>query len=243
MKMKNKKAAQIEAKGKHLAAINAVKERRRRNTPFLERAKPTKKEKPTILIVCEGKNTEPSYFEQFKLTLATIKTVGKGYNTVSLVKQAIKLKKKGNYTKVWCVFDADPKPNNPKQAQNFNNAIKMAKANKFGVAYSNQAFEYWLLLHFEDHQGGSLNRDDYEGKINYYINPFGVNYDGKGNKIVTEEFFELLMSIDEKTKMERVDLAINRAERNYKQWNHHNPAKEESSTKVFELVRELQSYM
>ena len=240
MKMKDKKAAQIEAKEKHFATINTAKERRR--TPILERAKPNKKEKLTILIVCEGKNTEPSYFEQFRISSATIKTVGQGYNTVSLVRQAIALKKKGEYTKVWCVFDADPKPNNPKQSQNFNNAIKMAKANKFGVAYSNQAFEYWLLLHFEDHQGGALHRDDYEGKINSYINPLGVNYDGKGNKKVTEEFFELLMAIDEKTKKERVDLAIDRAEKNYKKWNHHNPANEESSTKVFELVRELQSY-
>lgn len=242
MKMKDKKAAQIEANKKHLATINAAKERRR-GTPILERAKPHKKEKPTILIVCEGKNTEPSYFEQFKLTSATIKTVGKGYNTVSLVRQAIALKKKGEYTKVWCVFDADPKPNNPKQSQNFNNAIMLAKANKFGVAYSNQAFEYWLLLHFEDHQGGALHREDYEGKINSYINPLGVNYDGEGNKKVTEKFFELLMAIDEKTKKERVVLAIDRAERNYKKWNHHNPANEESSTKAFELVKELLSYM
>ena len=184
MKMKDKKAAQIEAKEKHLATINTAKERRR--TPILERAKPNKKEKPTILIVCEGKNTEPSYFEQFKLSSATIKTVGQGYNTVSLVRQAIALKKKGEYTKVWCVFDADPKPNNTKQSQNFNNAIKMAKANKFGVAYSNQAFEYWLLLHFEDHQGGALHRDDYEGKINSNINPLGVNYDGS----ISYNFFQ-----------------------------------------------------
>ncbi len=242
MKMKNKKAAQIEAKEKHLALINAAKERRR-GEPVLERPKPTKKEKPTILIVCEGKNTEPSYFKQFKLSLANIKTVGKGFNTVSLVKQTIALNKKGNYEKVWCVFDADPKPINPKQAQNFNNAIKMATANGFGVAYSNQAFEYWLLLHFENHQGGAMNREQYEGKINSYINKLGVNYNGDGDKIVSEDFFELLMSIDAKTQKERVDLAIERAERNYDKWNHYNPAKEESTTKVFKLVRELKSYL
>lgn len=241
MRMKNKRSAQIEAKEKHLVLLKAAK-KRRRDEPILERGKPTKKEKPTILIVCEGENTEPSYFEQFKLSLATIKTVGKGFNTVSLVKQAISLSKKGNYEKVWCVFDADPKPDNPKQAQNFNAAVKMATANGFGVAYSNQTFEYWLLLHFEDHQGGSMDRSDYEKKINSYINKLGVNYDGSGNKIVTEDFFDLLMSIDEKTKTERIDLAIVRAERNYNQWSHHNPANEESTTRVFELVRELISY-
>jgi hypothetical protein len=241
MKMKNKRASQIEAKEKHLASVNAAK-KRRREEPTLERVKPTKRAKPTILIVCEGKNTEPSYFEQFKLSLATIKTVAKGFNTISLVKQAITLSKKGNYEKVWCVFDADPKPDNPKQSQNFNAAVKMAIENGFGVAYSNQAFEYWLLLHFEDHQGGAMNRSDYEGKINSYINKLGAKYDGNGDKLVTEEFFDLLMAIDDKTKTERVDLAIARAERNYNRWNHGNPAKEESTTRVFELVRELISY-
>ena len=242
MKMKNKKAAQFKAKEKHLAFLNAAKIRRREE-PILERGEPTKKEKPTILIVCEGKNTEPSYFEQFKLSLATIKTVGKGFNTVSLVNQASALSKKGEYEKVWCVFDADPKPDNPKQSQNFNDAIRIATAKGFGVAYSNQAFEYWLILHFEDHQGGAMNRADYEMKINSYIHKLGANYDGTGNKIVTEEFFDLLMSIDEKTKTERIDLAIARAERNYNKWSHHNPANEESTTRVFELVRELISYL
>jgi hypothetical protein len=54
MRTKNKKAGQIEAKEKHLALINAAK-KRRREEPILEWTKPTKNEKPTILIVCEGK--------------------------------------------------------------------------------------------------------------------------------------------------------------------------------------------
>jgi hypothetical protein len=241
MKMKNKKAGQIEAKEKHLASVNAAK-KRRREEPNFERVKPTKKEKPTILIVCEGKNTEPSYFEQFKLSLATIKTVGKGFNTVSLVKQALALSKKGNYEKVWCVFDADPKPDNPKQSQNFNAAVKMATANGFGVAYSNQAFEYWLLLHFEDHQGGAMNRSDYNKKINSCIKKLGASYDGTGDKIITEEFFDLLMAIDEKTKTDRIVLAIERARKIYEKCKHKIPSERESSTTVFELVKELIGY-
>jgi hypothetical protein len=241
MKMKNKKAGQIEAKEKHLALINVTK-KRRREEPILERGKPTKKEKPTILIVCEGKNTEPSYFEQFKLSLATIKTVGKGFNTVSLVKQAIALSKNANYEKVWCVFDADPKPDNPKQSQNFNAAVKMATAKGFGVAYSNQAFEYWLILHFEDHQGGSMNRSDYDKKINSYIKKLGANYVGNGDKIVTEDFFDVLMAIDEKTKTERIVLAIERASKIHTKCKHKVPSERESSTTVFELVKELISY-
>ena len=143
--MKNKKAAQVEAKRKHKTELLAAKARRR-GEPLLERLAPTKEVKPTILIVCEGVNTEPSYFKQFKLTSATIKALGNGKNTLSLVRQAIKLRDQGNFEEVWCVFDKDIFP-----AQDFNAAITLAEANGLKVAYSNQAFEYWFILHFKDH--------------------------------------------------------------------------------------------
>ncbi|MBI2283278.1 MAG: RloB domain-containing protein [Bacteroidetes bacterium] len=237
MKMKDKKAAQIEAKQKHLAELAAVKARRRAE-PSLERVAPTKTEKPTILIVCEGKNTEPSYFGQFKLTSATIKAIGNGYNTITLVNQAIDINQKGSYDQVWCVFDKDQFP-----ANDFNNAIAIAAANNFGVAYSNQAFEYWLILHFVDHQGGGMNRDEYNKKINEYINPLGVNYDGEGSKTITEDFFELLIGFDEKNNRPRNELAIIRAKRNYNLLPHASPATEESSTTVFRLVEEIMKFI
>jgi hypothetical protein len=92
----------------------------------LERNIPFKIEKPLILIVCEGKNTEPSYFRQFKLTSATIKPVGEGYNTISLVKRAMQLALEKKYDQVWCVFDKDDFPEN-----DFNDAITIASANGF----------------------------------------------------------------------------------------------------------------
>src|SRR5690606_21334098 len=110
------------------------------------------------------------------------------------------------------------------------------EANNFGVAYSNQSFEYWLILHFNDHQGGGMHRDNYNDKINELIKPFKVNYDGNGSKLIEEDFFELLDGIDGKTSRKRVELAIVRAERNYNHFDHLNSAKEESSTTVFRLV-------
>jgi len=61
--------------------------------------------------------------------------------------------------------------------------------------------------------------------------------------IINDDFFELLDGIDSKTNRKRVDLAIVRAERNFEQLDHTNPAKEESSTTVFRLVRELLRYV
>ncbi len=239
MKMKNKTAEQIANKNAHRERLKS----KRRTEPVFERNAPELLEKPTILIVCEGCNTEPSYFNQFRLASAIIKPVGEGYNTISLVKRAIKLAEEKKYEQVWCVFDADPKPGNSLHNQNFNNAIELATSKGFGVAYSNQAFEYWLILHFDDHQGGRMARSTYTAKINSLLSPFKIKYNGKTDKIVTEDLFELLNSIDEKTGKRRVELAIKRAERNYKRWDHKNPSKEESSTTVFRLVKELLKFL
>ena len=232
--MKNKKADQAADRERHREALKA----RKRAEPNLERAAPQMDVKPTILIVCEGENTEPSYFKQFRLSSATIKPIGEGYNTVSLVNRAIQLSQEKKYEQVWCVFDKDDFP-----VVDFNNAIAIAQSHNFGVAYSNQAFEYWLLLHFDDHQGAAMHRSHYNDKLNELLKPFGVSYDGENSKIVTAEIFELLEGIDMKAQTYRVDLAIARAKRNYNRLPHTNPALEESSTTVFRLVEELLKYI
>lgn len=214
--MKNKKEEQIAAKQKHRDQLKV----QRKAEPILERPFASLTAKPSILKVCEGENTEPSYFNQFRLSSAKVKSVGEGYNTISLVNRAVELSQQHNFDQVWCVLDKDDSSDN-----DFNKAIQIAKINNFEIAYPNQAFEYWLILNFIDHQGGGMHRNDYDDKINSFLKPYKVKYDGNGSKIVGEDIFELLDEIDEKTKNKRVDLAIVRAERNYKQFNHTNPAK------------------
>jgi hypothetical protein len=233
MKMKNKRQEQIENKKRHKSSL-----KKRGAEPNLDRAAPTKLEKPTILIVCEGENTEVSYFSQFRLVSARLVALGEGYNTTSLVNRAIELNGTGKYEQVWCVFDKDDFT-----AQDFNTAITTATANGFGVAYSNQAFEYWILLHFEDHQGGGMHRDEYNGAINERLDPFHISYDGNGSKIVTPEMFELMESKDTQSNQIRRNLAIQRAVRNYNNFTHASPATEESSTTVHRLVQEILKYL
>lgn len=235
--MTGKKSKEIQKKADHLTRLNESRARRGVE-PTLVRVVPTREEKPTILIVCEGKNTEPSYFKQFRLTSAKIIARGEGYNTLSLIEQAAKIQEKGKYDQVWCVFDKDSfTPNN------FNNAIQMAEAKRFGIAYSNQAFEYWLILHFEDHQGSPLPRSDYNQKINRYLNPLGAEFDGKASKKVSSKFFDLLFGNDGDTGKSRTHLAITRAKRNFDKFDHSSPALEESSTTVFRLVAEILKYV
>ncbi|WP_293085949.1 hypothetical protein [Okeania sp. SIO3B5] len=46
-----------------------------------------------FLIVCEGKETEPNYFRSFLVPKDVIDVKGLGQNTISLVKEALKIMK------------------------------------------------------------------------------------------------------------------------------------------------------
>lgn len=251
MAKQGKKEAESRKAEEHKQRIAEAKARRRAGTT-LERAEPSLKIKPSILIYCEGENTEPSYFNKFRISSATIEAFGEGKNTLSLVKEASKIAKKAKkdgkpFDQVWCVFDADPKPDNPKQLQNFNQAVALCQKEGFKNAYSNQAFEYWLILHFEDHQGGAMPRTDYNKKLNDYLQPYKVSYDGQGSKIITPDLFKVLfekVGTDKNGEIiTRCDLAIKRADNIYQNHSpHNNPGKEESSTLVYELVKILLEY-
>jgi len=124
----------------------------------------TRDELPRFLIVCEGEKTEPRYFEALAAELhlsVNVRIEGLGDNTDSLVERAVELKnkKEAYYAQAWCVFDRDSFP-----ANRFNRAIQIAQRNGLLVAYSNEAFELWYILHFEYLQAG-LHRDDYKTKL------------------------------------------------------------------------------
>ncbi|MHB9134294.1 MAG: RloB family protein [Armatimonadota bacterium] len=116
-----------------------------------------------FLIVCEGERTEPNYFRRFRVPSQVIEVCGVGCNTVSLVRKAIRLREEKGYTggddQVWCVFDRD----SFLKAQ-FNRAITLADEHDLQVAYSNEAFELWYLLHFHYFNTG-ITRDQYIEKL------------------------------------------------------------------------------
>lgn len=150
------------------SAIRLKRERQetRRRTNF----KPKRKQ---YLIVCEGEKTEPNYFKSLKSALpkGVLEVVdfiifGEGYNTESLVQQAIGIRKKWEsetgreVDKLWIVFDKDSfLPNT------FNNAIEQCENTpKTEAAWSNEAFEIWYLLHFEFYNTG-ISRNSYKERI------------------------------------------------------------------------------
>ncbi len=218
-------------------ASREIEKKRRKEKHSLQRKRPHLVPSPTILIVCEGENTEISYFNQLKLRSATIQAIGEGYNTVSLVERAETLAKNTRYDEVWCVFDKDDFA-----PHDFNNALQIAKTKNFHAVYSNQAFEYWILLHFNDHQGGALHRSRYNEMLNHELQLYGVSYDGDGCKIITSDLFNLMFGKESQTGKSRNDLAVERAEKIYERLDHFPPAKEESSTTVFMLMKHLMEF-
>lgn len=185
--------------------------------------------KQSFLIICEGVNTEPDYFNAFRLTSASVKALGKGLNTIKLVQEAIIIKneerKKGHvFDQYWVVFDKDDFSNH-----DFNEAIRLAESNGFQVAYSNQAFEYWFLLHFNMYRG-YIHRNDYEQMLSLQMK---VRYNKKGN--FTTKIYGLLLPYQQE--------AISRARKILAEFGNTPPSQAISSTTVFRLVEELNRFI
>lgn len=132
----------------------------------------------TILIVCEGENTEPLYFNSFKVLALTVKSIGLGESKLKLVESAERIQATENCDEVWCVFDLDIKRDEENCIPDFNNAIKMAKDLGYKVAYSNDAFELWFYLHYQ-YTDCENHRTFYYEKLSQLWN---VNYEKEGKK-------------------------------------------------------------
>ena len=150
-------------------------------------------------------------------------------NTTSLVSKAISIrdadqKKKRTYDQCWVVFDKDDFP-----AKDFNDAIALAKKNGFKVAYSNQAFEYWFLLHFNLYKG-ALHRNSYADMLSRLA---GISYSK------TEGFGAIMYN----RLLHLQPQAIKNAATVLADVSHGNPAMEESSTTVHLLVEELNRFI
>lgn len=126
----------------------------------MSRRKKEKTLKETISVFCEG-YTEKIYFDilKRKYRAANIKIkaeVTKGQSS-SLVNNAIrsleKTSKKNKPDRVIVVFDKDDNQNDDIQK-----AFKMAREHNFGIAFSNECFDLWILLHFTE-ISGFLSRD------------------------------------------------------------------------------------
>jgi len=180
----------------------------------------TREIRPRFLIVCEGEKTEPNYFKGFRVPKLVIDIKGLGENPSNLVQSAQHFKDQEEYDQVWCVFDRDDWTE-----EDFNNAIHSARSHNFKVAYSNEAFELWYVLHFEFLNTG-IPRSAYLAKLTSLL---GQKYQ-KNSLTIYDELSEKQL------------FAINNAKRLIQMYEPQNPVKDNPSTTVHLLVQELNKF-
>jgi hypothetical protein len=134
----------------------------------------------TFIIFCEDENDEPAYFRSFgvarKVKVNAIENQKQSkLNLLNTIKKCVDddlMEFKGKNYKIkdhvtehiWCVYDRDLEHEDltkisAKDDLDFTTAITIANSCGINVAWSNDAFELWVLLHFEDVPvGQKLNR-------------------------------------------------------------------------------------
>lgn len=125
------------------------------------------------LIITEGTETEPQYFQRIKEIIDEkyrdrihLDVSGKGDNTLSLFHKAEKDVSRSNniYKHVWLVYDKDDFP-----AEHFDRTAELCarvstEETQYHAIWSNQCIELWFLLHFMFLQT-DLHRNEYWPKL------------------------------------------------------------------------------
>ncbi|WP_431875373.1 RloB family protein [Micromonospora marina] len=124
----------------------------------LGRRRGTRAERARILIITEGKVTEPQYFrglaQHVRATGVDIRSadiIGLGRDPRRIVSEAVRLLRRSrragrsgdDYDAAWCVVDVDNHALLPE-------ALAEARREGVSVVVTNPCFELWILMHFSD---------------------------------------------------------------------------------------------
>jgi hypothetical protein len=187
-----------------------------------ERKVATRNVRQRFLIVCEGEKTEPAYFKAFQVPGLVIKVAGIAESNLKLIRAAQKRQKQdeADYDQIWCVFDRDDC-----EVDQIRQAFVEAERLGYHIAFSNQAFELWYLLHFS-YNHTALSRQDYCKNLSKHL---GYEYQ-KNKKNIYNEL------------QARQEEAIKNARRLLEQYDPWQPAHCDPSTTVHLLVEELNKH-
>ena len=154
-----------------------------RRAPDLRRRKARREPRRRFILFCEGRNTEPAYFDAIRRACSSALIAASGFPTLSpqdSVEHARELglgrrsrRKKDSFEEadeVWAVFDRDEHPR-------FDEAVAHCESNAILVARSNPCFELWLVLHERDH-----DRPDNRHAMQAALEALRAEYDAGGAK-------------------------------------------------------------
>ncbi len=204
----------------------------RNTSDYLRRQIKTRETRKKFLIVCEGEKTEVNYFKAFTVpNKIEVRVKGEGKNSLSLVEKAIKiidnLKQDDSFDQIWCVFDKD----NCSKEQ-FNQAERLAKENNVKIAYSNEAFEIWFILHFQ-YLDIATSRSEYLTILTKQMQKYGLLNEQEKYEKNREDMYEKLKPYQRTAITNAAKLIQDRDEAKK------HPFDANPSTTVQELVQEL----
>lgn len=195
---------------------------------------------PYTLIVSEGVKTEPLYLKglvdkinaQYKMISreSHICIYGTGKNTKGLLRYVDKRVENGEwdkYEKIWLVYDKDDFPED-----NFDNtqiSVENRKSDRIKVAWSNESFELWLLLHFQDYNSDN-GRIAYIERLEQYLDYSKTR----------EDLYDII------TTKGSIEDAKRRAKKQYESFLRKGikvPSKMVPASRVYELIEELERYL
>ena len=142
---------------------------------YLRRAGRRRPQK-TILILCEGSQTEPNYFQALRaekrLHGVRVEVVPGGEDRVT----PLYLVKKVDFyihqmdwdperDEAWCVFDVE----GGNAQRSIQRAVILSRRQNIHLAVSNPAFEFWFLLHFENTDRPFLDGEELKAALRMHI--------------------------------------------------------------------------
>nr|WP_287666585.1 MULTISPECIES: RloB family protein [unclassified Microcystis] len=198
----------------------------------MRRQTKTRETRKRFLIICEGEKTEVNYFKAFTVPKKIeVRVKGEGKNSLSLVEKAIKIidnvNKDDSFDQIWCVFDKD----NCSKEQ-FNQAEGLAKQKNIKIAYSNEAFEIWFILHFQ-YLDIATSRSEYLTILTKQMQKYGLLNKKEKYKKNREDMYEKLKPYQTTAITNAAKLIQDRDEAKK------HPFDANPSTTVHELVQEL----
>lgn len=204
----------------------------RNTSDYLRRQTKARETRKKFLIVCEGEKTEVNYFKAFTVpNKIEVRVKGEGKNSLSLVEKAIKiidnLKQDDSFDQIWCVFDKD----NCSKEQ-FNQAEGLAKQKNIKIAYSNEAFEIWFILHFQ-YLDIATSRSEYLTILTKQMQKYGLLNEQEKYEKNREDMYEKLKPYQRTAITNAAKLIQDRDEAKK------HPFDANPSTTVQELVQEL----
>ena len=191
------------------------------------------------LIVTEGTDTEPAYFDAIRSIInrnykgrIQLDIFGEGDNTISLFRRARdRAANSANiYRHVWIVYDVDDFPSEHVDAvvQLCNESSN--EETEYHAIWSNQCIELWFLLHFS-YMHSDIHRTEYWTKLTEWFESIGVGTYQKNR----QDVYEILRPYMEHAIRNAKKLDVINSGRM--------PSQAAPGTKVYELVEKLKPYL